>query len=1575
MYDQHAAAAGADRFGFGAGIGLGLPYVDPSDGGTLHTAGTGTFEADAGDVSGTGLKRYPQKDVAFRPDRGVLPAREGFSEAERAYAYVLAFLDGRKQYFSSDGDLIAETDRFGHETAYVWEQHAGQHRLVRVTDAYGQSAELAWGHDPQGREEITVTSPERSDGVRPQTRLGLDGGLLVSVTDPEGQRTQLHYEYTPGQGQGRLLTRVEAPAGAVARVEYAEPHGFAVTSSLRVTDSGNRQLAAERTFRLVAEGGEAGHDFTGRGQYSSADELFDSADPGYRYTTELSDGRSAVRSTYNSLHLLKERTAHLVQDGELKPVRSQKLEYPGESDEGAVPPAASALPRNYARPVRATVTLHDPDTGKTRTAAETARFDDYGRETERTDVNGTTTATEYSAAAVGQEDPGSGTAAGPGGYGLVLRQTVTGPDGAQAVTQNTLSADGRSIAATKQSVKEAGEEKLSARTVTSFKVSEEGEVTQKTTAWAGEEAKPEGAETLDEITETYGTAVDTAAHTRTDTVSSAAGSSSQTVDLVTGQVIRATDAAGRTVKKTYDKSARLVQEEAPDGLVTTTSYTPLATTVSAPGHGGATHVTVEERDLLGRVVRKTDNVRDGAYTGDPAARTLQSAVYEDGGRTVKTTDALGRTTVTGHDDLGRPVRTVEPSGVTRLAVYQDAATADTATVTSLTLPAGETDPARAVSARTETLDHSGRPVATATSFPDGTQQAGTRQAYDGLGRLAQSVSQDVEAVSSYTAAGQAQSTTLTPQSESFPGQTVTASTPRDLTGEPVVKTLSPGSSGESRSGTTRIRDAAGRITEERRQDGKKTTFTYTPAGQVKETVSPSGTRTLYTYQDTTGRVLETSVTSADGSASERTAYTYDPRSGALTSVWDPADEAGTKITYSYDADGNVTQTAYPDGRSIRQTFGPHRQLQTVTDTAGLTTSYTYNSDGSLARAVQHPSGSQQPAADVSFTYDSLGRLARTDRGNGVTTETEYTDASQIRREKTTRGGQTLTETAYTYDSHGNVTERTDDRPAVTAEGTPGPNERTVTRYTYDAYNRLTGSQVTGPGGSPLTATAYTLNVSGDITRTETAPADGAPAAVGHDIDAAGRLTAVTAEGAARSQTFDDEGNLLTDSQGRQYTYNLKNQPLTVTAPGGDTTRYSYWADGLRATTEETAGTSTALTRFYYSPDGILLNDAHTSGTGGTGETPTTASYLMAGTRQARTLTGPAAGQAAATGSGYLLTDRHGSTTALTSTGSGDVNAAWHYTDYGRHTTSTGQPAPAGGPAGPARNPFTYAGEYTDRATGTQYLKKRVYDPVQARFITRDPQHLHNRYQYADANPVMKTDPTGTTAEWDTNSIRGAAMAGFSVISSVVGIVTSLLTPMTLPALIAGLTFLFLDLAATAMGLVNFSDSMAPSRFLTPEQREIIAWTGLVTGTIAAVGSTGKAIWSVLKKPKPGFSTIDDGETFASWTSRQGGVTLKKGSLQKATDDVWGEVQTMTGTKSMENALDKFSEGVREFIPERVGQAAYFRAAAEQSTGLVQENLLKASQKQINGLQRSLQPGTTPPAAQHADPVTPTLIDD
>jgi RHS repeat-associated protein len=104
----------------------------------------------------------------------------------------------------------------------------------------------------------------------------------------------------------------------------------------------------------------------------------------------------------------------------------------------------------------------------------------------------------------------------------------------------------------------------------------------------------------------------------------------------------------------------------------------------------------------------------------------------------------------------------------------------------------------------------------------------------------------------------------------------------------------------------------------------------------------------------------------------------------------------------------------------------------------------------------------------------------------------------------------------------------------------------------------------------------------------------------------------------------------------------------------------------------------------------------------------------------------------------------------------------------------------------------FAGEQRDKETGLHYLRTRYYDPLVGRFVSadayegtlNDPMSLHD-YQYAHANPVVNTDPSGYMTNM--TELLGT-LAGYSVL--------------------AGLSFTTGAAAATLAGGGSLSDSVA-----------------------------------------------------------------------------------------------------------------------------------------------------------------------
>lgn len=106
---------------------------------------------------------------------------------------------------------------------------------------------------------------------------------------------------------------------------------------------------------------------------------------------------------------------------------------------------------------------------------------------------------------------------------------------------------------------------------------------------------------------------------------------------------------------------------------------------------------------------------------------------------------------------------------------------------------------------------------------------------------------------------------------------------------------------------------------------------------------------------------------------------------------------------------------------------------------------------------------------------------------------------------------------------------------------------------------------------------------------------------------------------------------------------------------------------------------------------------------------------------------------------YYLYDGQGSVWGLADE-SGAVTDYYLYDAFGLHLREEGAGTP---------NVIRYTGEQWDADLGHYYLRARWYEPSRGRFWTQDsfegfnadPISLH-KYLYANANPVMCTDPTG-----------------------------------------------------------------------------------------------------------------------------------------------------------------------------------------------------------------------------------------
>lgn len=169
------------RYNLGYGWALALPSVQIEQGNLYFHDGTGAvYEVESSynwtDSTGTNLKNYPEKTVAFKSDNG------SYNNGQVGSSYKLITADQRTTYFSLDGRLIGIKDRFGNEIKFT---HVNRRIngvsypfISRIQDSVGRIIEFSY--------EDTIND---SDAIFNGEK------ITVRVNDPQKSKS-LSFEYT-----------------------------------------------------------------------------------------------------------------------------------------------------------------------------------------------------------------------------------------------------------------------------------------------------------------------------------------------------------------------------------------------------------------------------------------------------------------------------------------------------------------------------------------------------------------------------------------------------------------------------------------------------------------------------------------------------------------------------------------------------------------------------------------------------------------------------------------------------------------------------------------------------------------------------------------------------------------------------------------------------------------------------------------------------------------------------------------------------------------------------------------------------------------------------------------------------------------------------------------------------------------------------------------------------------------------------------------------------------------------------------------------------------------------------------
>lgn len=157
---------------------------------------------------------------------------------------------------------------------------------------------------------------------------------------------------------------------------------------------------------------------------------------------------------------------------------------------------------------------------------------------------------------------------------------------------------------------------------------------------------------------------------------------------------------------------------------------------------------------------------------------------------------------------------------------------------------------------------------------------------------------------------------------------------------------------------------------------------------------------------------------------------------------------------------------------------------------------------------------------------------------------------------------------YTYDNNGNITQ------IVDASNT---NSSKTVAYVYDDLNRMTSAAATNVASGQSTYTkTYTYNAIGNITAGDA----GTYTYAGDQGSSYANPHAVTSTSTGSvTYTYDNNGNLLTETNGLSNTWDYNNR-LAQAIKGGVTSTYAYDSTGQRVKLANGTTTTYYPTKFY-----------------------------------------------------------------------------------------------------------------------------------------------------------------------------------------------------------------------------------------------------------------------------------------------------------------------------------------------------------------------------------------------------------
>jgi len=823
-------------------------------------------------------------------------------------------------------------------------------------------------------------------------------------------------------------------------------------------------------------------------------------------------------------------------------------------------------------------------------------------------------------------------------------------------------------------------------------------------------------------TQTLATITELDAANRVTRVTDPDGRSRMTLYDSDGRVTQSIDRMGNTNSYIYDALGNVIQTTYADGSVTRNVYDADNRVIYTDDRhlpGLTVNGNHNIYDPVGRVIRSerlanvqidisSDNVPQSTLTSAGVILSASSTAYDDAGRVLAVTNALGAVTSYEYDDAGRQTAIIDALGNRADNIYDDGGRLIASANALLQLTRYQ-------------YDAKGRRIA--TIFPDNSyttnsyneigqlmfvkDQAGleTDYEYDNLGRMTAVIKPQVFDPIGGTNANPQYSY----QYDSY-GNILSIRDPKghqtkfnyDALGEPISRTLP--------------------LLQTNRQS-------YNALGQLDTSVDFKGQSNRFVY-DSFGRVTTNLLYAAGSSVPSQTnVFIYDAN-GRLYQTIRPEGVS----TFQYNIDGAVTNILSPEGR-ISYEYDPAM--------GWLTRAYTTNSDvrygyDSLARlktvsVVKRDGVPLSPPEVTTNLYTALGSLENVYFPNGTRSVYQYDVMNHLTNEvHYNSASQLLAQYQYTVASDGTRLASTETRLE-----SGGTYSTTAITWSNDALRRL----VKEASSSTVPALNFTNSYVYDLAGNRLWKTNFSSAGTqmnGYTYNANDQLLIESTGASSFTNSYDANGSLTNRSSASEvnmYSYNLEGRLATAAINQQQTNRYYYNQSGIRTRVEMSGSVSAT---------NIFLNDPQNLS--GFSQVLEELPAVVAAPTATYTLGSQVIAQEKSGVISYLLSDGHGSTRLLTSS-SGAITDRYSYDAYGNALDFTATIL------NPPTTRLLYSGEQFDLGLQQYYLRARYYNPTIGRFGVQDqvdgtpddPLNLH-KYAYCQNNPVNMHDPSGNQGD-------------------------------------------------------------------------------------------------------------------------------------------------------------------------------------------------------------------------------------